>query len=522
MRRNKTLKLLAMICLPAWVFGQTPGQPDTGFGQMGEVTIPVPGIFSYTGGTLLLPDGKMIVSWQKDENGGTTLGLTRLLPDGSIDNSFGTQGTAFPSLDIGEEGYFDEMTLTADNKIIGVGRIVKDTVYQAFIARFNEDGELDASFGDNGLTTIDEGDLDDELETLYIVPDGKILAGGLTLDSANPGFYDLLLVQLLPDGQLDPAFGNGGIVTNDFAVGVEGILSIAVQSDGKIVASGGTLVDDYNMLMVRYNPDGSLDTSFADNGAWQYGFANENEIAYDVAMVGDKIIFCGISFSLTASNITLFQLNSDGSFDDNFGSGGKVFKEVGVSEFGRKLAIQNDGKILVSGEAFSSASLAEGYLYVCRFLPDGTTDETFGDVAGIAQPHSYAGNVEGIGLFLQPDGKIVATAFGTEQVIIWRFLNDDLVGTSEAENPNFDFTASPNPTQGYLQIEWTLDKRATVYCELVDAQGRTLQSLVNKSDFMAGTHQFAFNINPELASNIAFLKLDINGRISTKPIAILK
>jgi len=528
MRINTTLNLFAMLCLPVWMLSQTPGQPDLGFGQMGEVAIPVPGVFGYSGGTLLLPDGKMVVAWQSTPDVETTLGLTRLLPDGSLDDSFGNQGTVITDLDIGEEGTFYEMALTVDHKIIGVGSILTDTDYKAFVVRFNDNGELDASFGDNGLVLIDQGDLDDEFSAVHILPNGKILAGGLTFDSSNPGFYDLLLVQLEPDGKLDASFGNNGIVISDYLVGLEGIISIDVQSDGKIIAVGGNsdfATGDYNMELVRYNPDGSLDQSFATNGFLEYGTATEIEVAYDVAVVaGDKIVFCGfnLTFGSSTGQMTLFRLNSDGSFDDSFGTGGKVFKEVGNVEIGRQLAVQNDGKILVSGEAVSNLMTGEGFLWVCRFNADGTSDETFGDAAGIAQTPNYPDGTEGIGLFLQPDGKIVATGFGSEKSVVWRFLNDNPSGSIETGMPNLNFTVSPNPSYGFLQVAWQLDNMATVSCELVDGQGRVIESLVNKADFPAGAHRLEFQLKEQMASNLVFLRLNIAGNITTRPIVLLK
>lgn len=520
MKFDNTLTLLAMLCLPFFMSGQPPGQPDDSFGQMGEVAIPVPGDFGYSGGTLILPDGKMIVAWQSTNISETTLRLTRLLPNGSIDATFGNQGTATPDLDMGEAGTFHEMAVTADHKIIGVGIFDDNIVQKPFVARFTETGELDASFGINGVTLIDEAGQNGEFNSVYILPSGKILAGGSLYDSVNSGLFDILLVQMNPDGQLDPSFGDGGIVKSDFVAGLEGILGIAVQADGKIVTVGGLVENSYDMMVARYNPDGTYDSSFGNNGFLQIGTSIVTEIAFDVALVNDKILFCGFSITdgTVQGQMTLFRLNGDGSFDASFGNGGKVLKEIGAIPFGRKLVVQNDGKVLVSGESTSNITSSDGFLWICRFNADGTTDETFGDAGGIAQTTTYSEGVEGIGLFLQPDNKIVATGFGTGQVVVWRFLNDTSVNAGYAEKPYLNFTVYPNPTQGFLQIEWALDKQATVSCELVDGQGRTIQSLIKKSDYLAGAHQLAFQLNENIPSHIAFLKLNIDGRITTLPI----
>jgi uncharacterized delta-60 repeat protein len=528
MKKNKTLSLLAILGLPVWLLAQNAGLPDSSFGQMGEVAIPVPSDFGYSGGMVLLPDGKMVVAWQSTPDVITTLALTRLLPDGSLDNSFGSQGTVLTNLDLGIDGTLYKMAVTADQKIIAVGGIANDTEYSAFVARFKDNGELDATFGDNGLVLIDEGDQDDEFNAVYILPDGKILAGGLTLDSANPGFYDMLLVKLEADGQFDTSFGNAGIVTSDFKAGLEGIISLAVQSDGKIVAVGGNndfVTGDYNMELARYNPDGSLDLSFANNGWLEYGTAVQIEIAYDAAVIaGDKLVFCGISFTTGTSTgqMTLFQLNADGSFDNSFGNGGKVFKEVGILEFGRQLEVQADGKILVSGEALPDLLSGDGYLWVSRFNPDGTSDESFGEADGIAQTPNYSDGIEGIGLLLQPDGKIVATGFGSGKTVGWRFLNDNILGSHEMAMPAVDFSIAPNPSNGLLQVDWEQAELASVSCELVDGQGRLIETIINQQNYPVGANQLKVQIHEPLPASLAFLKLSINGNTTMKPVVFMK
>ncbi len=111
---------------------------------------------------------------------------------------------------------------------------------------------------------------------------------------------------------------------------------------------------------------------------------------------------------------------------------------------------------------------------------------------------------------------------GQGQVVVWRFLNDDLLGSDEAQQSDSEFTIYPNPTTGFSQLKWTLEESATVSCELVDMQGRTLQTLLKESSFPARTHQVQIQINESLLVNIALVKLNIDGQTTVKPIVICR
>lgn len=507
-----TYCLFALCASPIFLNGQTAGTPDPSFGTAGQAIIEDPINDYYGGASVLLPDGKLIVSgYEFDQSAATgVLVFTRLLPDGTPDLTYGIGGKAYPALDTGLDGGLYKIALTAEGKLIAVGSLVNDDISAAFVARLDSDGALDASFGQNGVLVFDVGSEEDEFWSVLIKPDGKILLGGSTFDMDIPGFYNLLLVQLFSDGTLDPDFGVGGIATADFATGLEAILSLSIQADGKIVAVGGNTANTYDMEVVRFLPNGAVDSSFAINGAFIFDNPGREDVAYAGAVQADqKIVFCGISFK-NGSQIgetTLFRLNSDGSFDQTFGANGQVYTNLGILEFARSLVLQPDGKILVGAESANSAVDFNGSLWVLRYNSDGSLDASFG-IGGKAQTPIYVESPGSVDLLIQPDGKIIHAGAADGKIVVWRYLNDLMLGSNESPAFDFQLQLSPNPTTEYTHLDWVLEKPAEVSCDLYDAQGRLLQTIIPAALFSAGSHQQTLYFGSDRPPGAYFLVLE--------------
>jgi len=330
---------------------------------------------------------------------------------GALDPAFGNGGvviTATPDSTAQENADLTAVALQADGKIVAGGHVKPPPSHGTTfaVARYNSDGSLDSSFGTGGMVTTDFGVDGEGVNGLAIQPDGKIIAAG------EAGGV-LALARYNPDGSLDPTFGSGGIPgTVESGVIAGGHEGVALQPDGKIVVAGGL----QDMVVARYNADGSLDTSFGNAGVvstpqsdFEYGTA--------VALTPDgKIIVAGSrSNSLPDSgpdrSFLVERLNSDGSPDASFGASGIATVTVAAWDFGYSLALQPDGKVLVGGTSETGSQQA---LTFARLLPDGALDHSFGDqgvVTTTENGHHYLYIASS--LLLQPDGKVVAAGDGS-------------------------------------------------------------------------------------------------------------
>jgi uncharacterized delta-60 repeat protein len=260
-------------------------------------------------------------------------------------------------------------------------------------------GDLDVAFGSGGIIRTAIGNSNDYANSVAIQPDGKIVVVGNAYNGAN---YDFGLVRYMPDGSLDSAFGTGGKVTTAVDSGEDKGNSVAIQSDGKIIVAGSSHNGTKkSFALVRYFSNGMVDTGFGTNGKAITDIGSSSAIAYSVALQPDgKIIAAGESSTSGHYNFALARYMPDGSLDSGFGTNGSVTTSFGSStSTGWSLALQPDGKIVVAGEYSNAVALA-------RYLPAGLLDPEFGTggkvTTSIGGMYDSANSVA-----IQPDGKIV-------------------------------------------------------------------------------------------------------------------
>ncbi len=268
-------------------------------------------------------------------------------------------------------------------------------------------GILDPTFGFGGKVTTDFFGLTDIVQEIAVQADGKIVAAGAAFNGTND---DFALIRYNIDGSLDTSFGVGGRVTTDFGGHDDLADGIAIQSDGRIVLGGFTTLGgrDSSFALARYNTDGNLDSSFGIGGKVTTDFGRAEDAIRSIAIqTDDRIIAVGVASDLVCcgADWALARYNLDGSLDNTFGVGGKVTTSfTSNAEDAHAVTLQVDGKIVVAGSVdFVGFALA-------RYNTDGSLDLGFG-VGGqlttgfgdrVDRAHSVA---------IQADGKILAAGF---------------------------------------------------------------------------------------------------------------
>ena len=233
------------------------------------------------------------------------------------------------------------------------------------LARFNPNGSLDTSFSGDGKQTTDFGSSGDRAHGVAIQADGKIVAAG---DSLGGSGFDFALARYNPNGSLDTSFSGDGKQTTDFG-GSEAASGVKLQSDGKIVAVGG---DDSDFALARYNPNGSLDTTFSGDGKQTTDFGGSDG-ARAVALQADgKIVAVGIAGG-NGSSFAVARYNPNGTLDPTFSGDGKQTTSFGgYLDGATAVALQGDGKIVAVGHA----GAANGDFALARYNPNGSLDTT--------------------------------------------------------------------------------------------------------------------------------------------------
>jgi uncharacterized delta-60 repeat protein len=229
-----------------------------------------------------------------------------------------------------------DVKVQSDGKILVVGFTTINGTYDIALVRYNTDGSLDTSFDTDGIVTTRIGHSNDTGDSVTVQADGKILVAGYTWNGSN---YDFALVRYNTDGSLDTSFDTDGIVTTDLIGSNDQGYKVTVQSDGKILLRGYTdKSGNTEVLEVQYNTDGSLDTSFGNNGILITA-PTGNDFGNTVTYQTDgKILVVGNTWNGSNTDIVLVRYNSDGTtFDTSFGNNGEVSPAInsgiGINEF---------------------------------------------------------------------------------------------------------------------------------------------------------------------------------------------
>jgi uncharacterized delta-60 repeat protein len=347
-------------------------------------------------------DGKVVVA---GDAGGTPC-MVRFDTTGYLDYTFGSEGKVFASWNCGSNPADNEIKIQTDGKIVIGTRISNGADEDFIVARYHVDGTPDMSFGENGRVISPIGSYDDWCNSIAIQPDGKILAGGSTaIPPAGEFMYDFALMRYNSDGTIDHSFGNDGIVTTHIGSSYNIAYSIVIQENGKIVLAGEARDSDFSDFAVaRYNPDGSLDNSFGNGGVVRTALSETYDYAKSVILQADqKILVAGSAqSSLYNLNCALVRYDTTGMLDSTFGTNGVVITDID-NETGNSVAILPDNKIILGGSYTNSTVWS---FAAFRYNADGSPDQTFG-TSGMITASFGNGDSEGNAVAIGDDGEIL-------------------------------------------------------------------------------------------------------------------
>lgn len=415
-------------------------------------------------------DGKIVAAGIRKTESSYNFQLTRYNSNGELDVSFGQNGKV--NTVINDESIPYSVAVQKDGKIIVAGNTsISNKGYFSALVQYNVDGSLDTNFGTNGII-IDS--ISRNVADIALQEDGKIIAG---VDAGN----HFSILRFNQNGILDEAFGIAGRVTTPILKS-SSIWAITIMDDGKIVASGGAVnTDDISMFaLAKYISNSNPDSSFGTSGIITAKIGVSYSSPFDIGggeastslafQADNKIILAGYSDDY----LVMARFNPDGTLDINFGDTGKVYTDMYPTA--RGLALQTDGKIIICG-------IKEGDFSLTRFNSDGTPDLSFGTegifIIDIGGEHDY---VEC--LSIQNDGKIIMAGSTDIGSAIVRLKPDiDLVEINYY-NYNEPILIYPNPVNNSATLKYVKNINNIVSIILYDMQGKAVKSfcLSNKPD----------------------------------------
>ncbi len=338
------------------------------------------------------------------------------LSNGTLDQTFGNNGIVVTQFGTGSN-VPQAVALQADGKIVAAGFSSNGTNNDFAVVRYNPNGTLDDTFdganNGNGIVTTPIGTSDEEAFGVRIQPDGKIILAGETFNGTKT---NIAVVRYNPDGTLDNTFdGDGRVVTQIGSSGTDLARSVIVQPDGKIVVAGNSFNgSNSDIVVVRYESNGSLDAAFDGNSGVGNGIVTTaigpgNDLGYTVALQPDgKIVVSGYYFSGLSNDTAILRYDQSGVLDTSFDNDGIVTRAFSSdTDEALTMTMQPDGKIVIAGCIRNG--MPNDFLFA-RFNQDGSSDNSFGINGWTTVPFSPLADIA-LGVAIQPDGKIVAAGF---------------------------------------------------------------------------------------------------------------
>jgi uncharacterized delta-60 repeat protein len=366
------------------------GTLDTSFGINGFVNYTQSGPFinggHYPYRMVIQSDDKIIImGLQQNNTYPNAYWVARLLPDGSLDTSF--NGTGYKDLSFGTpQDRGTCVALQTDGKIL-LGGTSGNTADYFTVARLNSNGSLDTGFGINGNAQIPFNGNESFVQSMAVQTDGKILLGGYSVNI--PHGKDFALVRLNSNGSTDTGFGSSGKVVTTISNNSDRITDLVIEPDGKIIA-GGFSSSESNpwMCMVRYLANGTIDTAFGVNGIVVNN--DDNSKSCSIARQVDGRIVMGGCYDGTY--FLLIRYNNNGTKDSSFGTNGVVNAFPTTYGYATKILIQSDNKIVATGVTTGS-SFSQACAAVIRLDPGTLGVEEFANNKITIYPNPSSGIV---------------------------------------------------------------------------------------------------------------------------------
>jgi uncharacterized delta-60 repeat protein len=383
---------------------QQAGALDTTFSVDGKVITFIGSGYAEGRGVAIQADGKIVAGGHFYVSGSNTdFAIVRYTTEGILDNTFGNAGIASAGIGTNADNG-NALLIQEDGKILIAGSTHNSNDNDLALVRFNMNGTLDNTFGSNGIVVTNLGAAVEGANAMVLQSDGKIIIGGTSI--GNLSNADFALVRYNINGTPDSTFGYGGIVKTDINNSYDYVNALVMQEDGKIVACGTTAgPGPQDFVAVRYNTDGTLDNTFGSGGkAVTVVGAGTDEAFAALVQLDGKIVLAGASDAGNSNyDFAMVRLNDNGSLDYSFGSWGKVITSFGANDKGRAVILQTDGKIILAG---SSVTGNNSDFAIARYNINGSLDYTF-DYDGRATTDFGSGYDAANAIATQSDGSIV-------------------------------------------------------------------------------------------------------------------
>jgi len=359
------------------------------------------------------PDGKLVAVGFGNNGAVRNVAVARYLESGALDTSFSNDGRATFSVG-NEDSVGRAVALQEDGAIVVAGTFVNGDQDDLFVLRLTDDGELDNSFGGNGIQIFPEQASDEHVYTAAVADDGAIILGGASVRSGEPSAS--LFVKLTGEGALLNSFGDNGRVLID-RVYNNVIYSLVLLDDGGILGTGANTANNrYEASLIQLEADGSLDEEYADSGELSFAYEENNTRMFDLLQLSDgSVITLGFTYTNAFREPLVARVTAEGELDETFGADGFVLSPLSFDGL-TGMVIQEDDLVITT--SLTTAPNGDDELIIIK------VEEALEDGVSISSSFLLLSSTEfesdTLSSVLSDAGNVIVASFASNG------LNDDL------------------------------------------------------------------------------------------------
>lgn len=353
------------------------------------------------------------------------ISFTGFSQDGDLDPSFGDNGIVFMDF-YGFKDFSFGVSQQSSGKIISIGQIeTENNTYKGSLVRLQTNGSLDATFGNNGVVLLDIG----SYNTIFSLDNDELIAGGTI---GNWGEKDFIISKFMPNGDIETDYGVNGNKTIDFLTEDDILLKLIVQNDEKTLAIGRSKMgSDYFISLAKILPSGELDTNFGVNGLLSLDINEGYFNSLSASLQDDNSIILSFTENLNNNNRVnkIIKLFENGDLDNTFGNNGIIeilFNDV--NNIHSIIKVDSDNKILIM--VTQNIDIETSTSTISRYSATGILDTSFG-VNGI---YNFDTAFYAQKIIIQPNTRILIGGgipdFEGSHFILKRLFNNGTIDSS--------------------------------------------------------------------------------------------
>lgn len=454
------MQRIAITCFllsPSLLLAQA-GTLDLGFSNDGRYVTDVSAYADEVHAVLVQPDGMTVGAGWIDDGSLVLPFVQRLQEDGTPDPLFGTAGTVYFPV-AGQSPYVYAIGMQSTGNLVLAGLIYDGSFDgNALLVRLLPDGSPDPSFGTDGLLSLDYGAGFgfQSAWAMQVMDDDRIILVG------EEGENGIACLRLSAEGVPDASFGTNGLALTGipFSSG----LCVKVLDDGSVLAGGYRVEGDSDWMLARFDASGVLDPGFGVGGVVTMDVGGiDTEFMRGVDVLPDgRVAACGSrSFSGLDDEPAVALFSSTGDPDADFGTGGFLLLPYAAPQWGqaRSLIAQPDNKLLIGGFRAQPGAAANNDFFLYRLLDDGSFDPSF-DSGGQVHTDVSDSYDRSFAMALAPNGAIVVAGFGTgsdRASAYARYINDIGTGMTITVSTSSGLNVFPNPATERVRVSFAGD-----------------------------------------------------------------